>query len=469
MALHFKSVLSSKIIGENRFDPKVFFLEDKLKAFEKSDKFEVLNFGDERIMSNITDGEHAGQKFVDNGILFLKNSSVKEFNISRDDGFFIEEEKHKAQKRSALKKDDLLFTTIGHLGTTAIVPEYLGEANINQNVVKIEVNKEYISPEYLSVYLNSFISKFQINNMFTGNIQKILTYPKIKKIKIIIPKDRNVIDKITNNVKTAIKLDGEAYELIEKAKKILISALNLCDIKIKECDKFNVKVSQLEDIWLPKNYLPKYKETINYFKENFETITLGESFLDIISGCEVGSDNYIEHSEKTVNDIPFIRTSDIFNNEIDMRPDNYISCDIFDEYKQDIIKGDVLFTKDGRIGSIAIVNDNEEKILSSGISRIRVKKNDYDITNEYIFISLLIKEITDYQKNQKTVYASTIPHLRVERLKEFLIPVIDKERINEITNLVKDSMDKKMRKNELLRKSENILIETFLQDKSVSI
>ena len=90
MALHFKSVLSSKIIGENRFDPKVFFLEDKLKAFEKSDKFEVLNFGDERIMSNITDGEHAGQKFVDNGILFLKNSSVKEFNISRDDGFFIE-------------------------------------------------------------------------------------------------------------------------------------------------------------------------------------------------------------------------------------------------------------------------------------------------------------------------------------------------------------------------------------------
>lgn len=462
MALHFKSVLSSKIIHENRFDPKVFFLEDKLKAFERNNKFEVLNFGDKRIMNNITDGEHAGQKFVENGILFLKNSSIKEFNISRDDGFFIEEEKHIIQKRSALKKDDLLFTTIGHLGTTAIVQEYLGEANINQNVVKIEVNKEYISPEYLSIYLNSFIAKFQINNMFTGNIQKILTYPKIKKIKIIIPKDRNIVEKITNNVKNAMKLDGEAYELIEKAKKILISGLKLDDINTKNCDKFNIKVSQLDDIWLPKNYLPKYKQTIDYFKEKFETITLGESFLDIISGSEVGSDNYINHSEKNENDIPFIRTSDIFNNEIDMRPDNYISYDTFDEYKQDLIKGDVLFTKDGRIGSIAIVNDNEKKVLSSGISRIRVKKNEYDITNEYIFISLLVKEINEYQKNQKTVYASTIPHLRLERLKEFIIPVIEKKKIDEITKLVKESMDKKMIKNELIKKSENILIKEFL-------
>ncbi|MDJ8959862.1 hypothetical protein PTK51_15370 [Clostridium perfringens] len=465
MALHFKSVLSSRVIGENRFDPKVFFLEDKLKYFEKSDKFEVVNLGDEKIMLNITDGEHAGQKFVDKGVLFLKNSSVKEFNISRDDGFYIEEEKHKLQKRSALKKDDLLFTTIGHLGTTAIVPEYIGEANINQNVVKIEINKEYISPEYLSVYLNSFISKFQINNMFTGNIQKILTYPKIKKIKIIIPKDKCIINKITENVRSVIKLDGEAYELIEKAKKLLVSELKLNNIKIKDFDKFDIKVSQLDDIWLPKNYLPKYTNTFNYFKKNFNTITLGESFINIISGNEVGSDNYIEHSDKNTNDIPFIRTSDIFNNEVDMRPDNYISYDVFDEYKQDVITGDVLFTKDGRIGSIAIVNDNEDKILSSGISRIRVNKNEYGITNEYIFVSLLIKEITEYQKNQKTVYASTIPHLRVERLKEFLIPVISKEKIDEITKLVKSSMCKKMKKNELLLKSENLLIDTLLKDK----
>lgn len=468
MTLHFKSVLSSNVLGENRFDPKVFFLEDTLNSFEKNPKFKVLNFGDEKIMINITDGEHAGQKFVDKGILFLKNSSVKEFNISRDDGFFIENEKHQLQKRSSLKKDDLLFTTIGHLGTTAIVPEYLGEANINQNVVKIEINKDYISPEYLSVYLNSFISKFQINNMFTGNIQKILTYPKIKKIKIIIPNDVNIVDEITKNVKNAIKLDGEAYDLISQAKNILISELNLNSLKFKDIDKFNIKVSQLNDIWLPKNYLPKYTTTIYYFKKNFKTISLGESFIDIISGSEVGSNNYIDHNKKNINDIPFIRTSDIFNNEIDMRPDNYISYDIFDDYKQDIIKGDILFTKDGRIGSVAIVNDDVEKILSSGISRIRVNKNDYDITNEYIFTSLLIDEITDFQKNQKTVYASTIPHLRVDRLKEFLIPVIDKEKIKDITTLIKTSMDKKMKKNKLLRNSENILINMFL-DNNTSI
>ena len=52
----------------------------------------------------ITDGEHAGQKFVNDGVRFIKNSAVRDFSINLLDKFKISESKHKFLKRSALKK-----------------------------------------------------------------------------------------------------------------------------------------------------------------------------------------------------------------------------------------------------------------------------------------------------------------------------------------------------------------------------
>ena len=45
--------------------------------------------------------------------------------------------------------------------------------------------------------------------------------------------------------------------------------------------------------------------------------------------------------------------------------------------------------------------------------------------------------IGGYQARQRTVVASTIPHLREDRLKEFIIPVLNKDKILNITSLIK--------------------------------
>ena len=116
---------------------------------------------------------------------YVYNNCVKDFDISLTDGFYITEYKHSLLQRSALKSNDILFTTIGHLGSATIVPDNFGEANINQNLVRMKINDATIDPYYLAAFLNSSFVRKQIDCLFTGNIQKILTYPKIKKIKII--------------------------------------------------------------------------------------------------------------------------------------------------------------------------------------------------------------------------------------------------------------------------------------------
>ena len=64
---------------------------------------------------------------------------------------------------------------------------------------------------------------------------------------------------------------------------------------------------------------------------------------------------------------------------------------------------------------------------------------------------LSLKETGLYPALRRTVTASTIPHLREERLKEIEIPILDKESIDEITKLVKYAFKLKDEKKKLIQ------------------
>ena len=125
MTLNIFEISSNQILNKDRFEPNFHYIYNQFEKFEKKQKKTILNLGDQRILLKITDGEHAGQKFVNDGVRFIKNSAVRDFSINLLDKFKISESKHKFLKRSALKKDDILFTTIGHLGAAAIVKKIL--------------------------------------------------------------------------------------------------------------------------------------------------------------------------------------------------------------------------------------------------------------------------------------------------------------------------------------------------------
>ena len=53
--------------------------------------------------------------------------------------------------------------------------------------------------------------------------------------------------------------------------------------------------------------------------------------------------------------------------------------------------------------------------------------------------------------------ASTLPHLREERLREFEIPILDKNSIDEITKLVKRTFELKNEKKKLIKEAQKKL------------
>lgn len=180
-------------------------------------------------------------------------------------------------------------------------------------------------------------------------------------------------------------------------------------------------------------------------------------------GNEVGSETYIGYLDKRKTDVPFIRTSDIVNYEIDQYPDFYIPEEIYNELGQGFQKGDVLFTKDGKIGMVGMLTEYDKAIISSGFVGLRLnnKAKKYGITPEYLFLVLSIKEIGIYASKRRTVVASTIPHLREERLKEIEIPILYSDIIAKITDLVKQAFKLKDEKKRLIAKVRETMDDYF--------
>lgn len=439
MALNYKSIKYSENDFITRLDSKFYNLQDYLNNSSVFSNIDFIPFG--KIIKSITDGEHAGQTFVKKGILFLKNSSIKDFDISLDDGFYISEEKHAKLQRSALKSEDILFTTIGHLGSAAIVPENFGEANMNQNFVKISIDKEKVSPYYLVAYLNSRLARKQISCLLTGNIQSILTYPKIRNIKIALPKDINIQKNIEEKYKKAIQLSQEARRIIKETIDFLDKELKLIKSDEREEKFFCIDYEQLNneaELWTPKYFLPKYVDTEEKLCARVNCIQLGK-ISSLKKGDEPGSDFYIEYLDKVDTDVPFIRTSDIYNYQIDSSPDNFINIHTFKEINQDIKTGDILFTKDGKIGELALVTESDKAVYSSGVDRIKIneKGKQLGITPEYLFNIIACTKVGKYTANRYTVTAATIPHLKEEFIKKMQIPILKKEIIDEITEKTK--------------------------------
>lgn len=71
MALHFNSIAYAERDFVIRLDSKYYQLQEELKNFNDTADIKMTNLGE--MITGITDGEHAGQIFVKEGILFLKN------------------------------------------------------------------------------------------------------------------------------------------------------------------------------------------------------------------------------------------------------------------------------------------------------------------------------------------------------------------------------------------------------------
>ena len=166
----------NEIVGR-RIDSHYY--QSKFRATDQivgSVRFDVFDLGAliSDISSGITPKVDEDYYTDSSGIPFLRVQNVTNRGIDLSDAKFIKKEVHEGMlKRSQLKKDDLVFTITGRIGSVAVVPDNF-EGNINQHSVRFHLKEQIaninINPHYVAVFFNSGLGRsLSIREVTGGN------------------------------------------------------------------------------------------------------------------------------------------------------------------------------------------------------------------------------------------------------------------------------------------------------------
>ena len=307
---------------------------------------------------------------------------------------------------------------------------------------------------------------------YTCNKTSILFFQKLNNI----PADYTIDFAIVENVghdkdgKVLYKLNKDGSKKLDSAGYPIVNDdLIGLHLKIKKAEEFNylkeqkifkIKFSQIKDkIFIPIYYIGVEK-TLKKLSDdkNFTLLSIKDLANQKIiytnkggylpRGDEIGSHVY------GLGDIPFIRTSEINNWEINLDSYKKTSEEVYKHYKlkQNIEEGDILLVKDGGpnlIGKTAYITSLDTKIIiQSHIFQIKVLENN-EFIDSYLLLYLLNLDIVQKQIQAITFVQGTIATIG-NRIMDLILPIssnINKRK--EISEYVKKIVDDKteVRKN----------------------
>lgn len=171
-------------------EARTLFQKSLAKAMEPKEGWEEKNVKDLSLL--ITKGSSPkwqGNSYVDSdGILFVTSENVREGSLVFNPAKYVDKSFNQKQRRSILKKDDVLVNIVGaSIGRAAIFDIDVEDANINQAVCLVRLDKQILSPRYLCLFLNSEHAFSQYDAMVKDTARANLSLENIGSLKIGVP------------------------------------------------------------------------------------------------------------------------------------------------------------------------------------------------------------------------------------------------------------------------------------------
>ena len=189
------------------FDDKIELLQAQNKTLETmaqtifKEWFGKYQIGDElpegwstktlnTLCSKITDGTHSTVIDDESGHYYLlscKNIKKGKINIGNNERKINKTTLDFLRKRTGLRKDDIVLTTVGTIGEIAMVQDEVVNFEFQRSVAIIRCNKEKILPILMFLYAKSRFFQHQALSRCLGSVQTCLFLGEIKEIEINLP------------------------------------------------------------------------------------------------------------------------------------------------------------------------------------------------------------------------------------------------------------------------------------------
>lgn len=118
------------------------------------------------------------------GVVFIRSQNVRDGRLNLGDAAYIAAEVHSTMRRSSVLPADVLLNITGaSIGRSCVVPEDIGQANVNQHVCILRSNGRVL-PGYLQTVLDTPEMQQSIRDLAAGGSREGLNYQQISSLAI---------------------------------------------------------------------------------------------------------------------------------------------------------------------------------------------------------------------------------------------------------------------------------------------
>jgi type I restriction enzyme S subunit len=326
---------------ETAIENKVGYKKTKLGWIPE--EWEISEFGN---LCSYTKGyAFKSNTFTDKGTRIIRVSDTTENSIRDKNAIYIEEENESEFDKWRLKKDDLIFTTVGSrpplydsmVGKVIKVDFKNDGALLNQNAVFIRGKRNLVDQDFL---FYQFKQKRYINFIETiarGNANQVsITLEDLFSFCFSLPPHPEQL-----KIATILSTWDKAIDILNK----LIS------------EKEQLKKGLMQQLLTGKKRFAG-------FTDEWKEVKLG----DLI---KIGSSKRVLQEEWKNDGVPFIRTREVINlsNGVDFKTPIFITEELYSELKRKYgvpKQGDLLVTGVGTIGETYIVQADDRFYFKDG-------------------------------------------------------------------------------------------------------
>ena len=355
-----------------------YYYQPKFKTTDKALKnaqFDVVNLG--VLISEISSG--ATPKVEENyytdssGIPFLRVQNITDDGIDLSDVKFITKKVHNGMlKRSQLKKDDLIFTITGRIGSVAVVPDNF-ESNINQHSARFQLKTQIgniaINPRYVANFFNLALGQSLSLREVTGGTRPALDYKALYSLSIILP-PANIQNHIVSVIRSAYtqkkQKEQEADTLLDSIDDYMLMELGIEMPTVKEKKCFVVYLGETTGRRIdPRFHQFKHREVIRVLAAGkYPIVPLSNLITDLKNGVEIRT--YSDHGYR------YLRVSDLGKNGIENHDPRYVDVkEIPDRIR--LTNDSFLISRSGSLGLVSVIEDEiRNVVLGSDIFKVEL-------------------------------------------------------------------------------------------------
>ncbi|MBW4474639.1 MAG: restriction endonuclease subunit S [Stenomitos rutilans HA7619-LM2] len=431
----------------------------------------------QEISQSITDGDHQPPPKSEQGIPFIVISNIRNHKIDFSVTKFVSNTYYeKIQESRKPRKGDILYTVTGSFGIPCLI-DFEEKFCFQRHIGLIRL-KEEVSRKYVFYLLRSPVIYQQAQKVATGTAQKTVSLAVLRNFEIPLPpffEQNRIVDKIeelfsdvdqgVESLKTAQKqlkvyrqavlkwaFEGKLTEAwrTQHQSTLKTGEALLAEIKAERENRYQQQLAEWETAvkeWEAIGKVGKKPQRPQKYKDPSpisKSQTSGSPSIPVswlwtnleqlkefsLYGPRFSSQDYVDDG------IPIARTTDISSSgKVDLKyaPKISLSDQEFEKYK--LIKGDLLLTRTGSIGTNAVFHLTEKAIPGAFLIHYRLLPS---LNIWFIFYFLESPEAQQHFFKKSSGVGR--PNLNVPSIEELIIPLPSLEEQEQIVEEIESRL-----------------------------